>query len=314
MKKLKILFFTTDTSNFVDKTDDYFKKELVKLSDVEIYFQYKGGNISDILKELNDKPDFIYFDDFERINRVYGLPTDLDKVNIPKGILFHDLYRDNDIFVEYVEKSKIDLLYAHYRDGFLSLYPQYKDRFIWLPLHVYRPIFCKRSIKKDIRFLMMGSLGKKKYPLRNKMFQRMKNVEGFVTHKHPGYDYSLKENGNIFVGEKYAKEVARAKIFLTCGSIYNYPLGKYFEVPACNTLLLASGFPELLDLGFIDKKTFVEINEENFEEKAKYYNKYKEERKIITRAGHKMVLARHTTDIRVRQFVDGLWKFLSKNG
>jgi hypothetical protein len=310
MNKIKILYYTTDTTYYVSKTDHYFKLELAKLPDVDVRFLYKGGDVSEIMKSIDFYPDFIYFDDFDRIQRFYELPTGLDKLDIPKGVLFHDLHRNQDSYLQFIKKNKVELLYSHYRDAFHKFFPQYKAQFRWLPLHVYKPIFDKPLTGKNINCLLMGRRRAKVYPLRNKMYDTLKTREDFVCFGHPGYD-SLKDKKRL-VEQSYADTIARAKIFLTCGSLYNYPLGKYYEVPACSALLMAPTFPELKDLGFIDKKTFVAINSTNFEQKITHYLKNKDERKRITKKGYEMVHARHTTDIRVREFVNGIWKEYGK--
>lgn len=309
---IHILYFTTDSSRFTDKIDHYFKLELNKLPDVKVHYVCGGEHVPHLLEKLEFTPDFIYLDDFDRIRRTHGLPTGLDQVNIPKGILFHDVHRSRQRFPEYVENNKIDLLFASYRYGFLKLYPQYKERFRWLPCHVYKPVFHnKYDVNKEIDYLMMGNTRADLYPLRDRMLRKMNDVEGFLYHAHPGYVYlSAIQELMTYTGERYAREIARAKIFLTCGSSYDYPLAKYFEVPACGTLLLASGFPELRDLGFKNKKTFVEINHRNFKEKAEYYLKHEEERENIIKRAYKLIQSRHTTDIRVRQFVDMIRQFL----
>jgi hypothetical protein len=323
VNKINILYFTIDWSTFTYKPDHYFKLELAKLPDVRVHFiqgEYStrkqgvkhGGYLPDIISKLNFVPDFIYFDDFESVRGVYGLPTGLNKVNIPKGILFHDVNRIKEDFSSYVKENKIDLVFAHYRDAFIHYFPQYKNRLRWLPNHVYKPVFHEYKQERTIDYLMMGKVNKL-YPLRMKMYRKMCNMPGFVSHGHPGYKwFSNKEKTSQFLDEKYAMEINRAKVFLTCGSKYNFAVGKYFEVPACATLLLASGFPELRDLGFIDKKNFVQIDEHNFIDKAKYYLKHRDERKEIRKNGYKFVHSRHTTDIRVREFADMLWKFTGK--
>jgi hypothetical protein len=303
------------------KPDHYFKLELAKLPDVHVHFRLgerspvkSGGHLPDIVSRLDFVPDFIYFDDFESIRGVYGLPTGMTEVNIPKGILFHDVNRVNDSFRTYVKENKIDLVFAHYRDAFLHYFPDLRDRFRWLPNHAYTPVFHDYRVKRTIDYLMMGKISNL-YPLREKMHRKMRKMKGFVAHQHPGYRwFSAEESKELFLDEKYAKEISRAKMFLTCGSKYNFAVSKYFEVPACGTLLLAAGFPELRDLGFADKKTFVEIDKHNFLDKAKYYLKHEDERNEIRKNGYKLIRERHTTDIRVREFVHELRKFTGKSG
>ena len=52
---------------------------------------------------------------------------------------------------------------------------------------------------------------------------------------HPGYNIPSVEDQVV----KYAKEINKAKITLTCSSKYKYALAKYSEIPLCNSLLIA---------------------------------------------------------------------------
>lgn len=148
----------------------------------------------------------------------------------------------------------------------------------------------------------MGALSDKIYPLRTKIAREMAGMKGFVHHHHPGYrDFAPAEEQEKRVGESFAREINKAKIFFTCDSVFKYPIAKYFEVPACSTLLLASGSRELEDLGFIDGKTFVEITEHNYLEKAMYYLEHEDERLEIARRGYEMIRHNHTAAVRARQ-------------
>ena len=73
------------------------------------------------------------------------------------------------------------------------------------------------------------------------------------------------------MNEKYAQELNRAKIFFTCGSALRYPLLKFYEAPACRTLLLAEPNQDIFDLGFKDGTHFIACEVEDFYDKAKYY-------------------------------------------
>ncbi|MBP1995571.1 glycosyltransferase [Paenibacillus eucommiae] len=318
--KLNILYFTINWSTFTYKPDHYFKLELVKLPDVNVHFVYgefsrgkKGGYLPDIISELDFIPDFIYLDDFQSIRGCYGLPSGLNQVNIPKGILFHDVYRVREDFHSFVKENHIDLVFTHYRDSFSAYFPEFHNQARWLPNHVYEPVFHNYKLERTIKYLMMGKINNYLYPLREEIFNNMNQIDGFVSHKHPGYKwFSKKSAKSKFLDENYAMEISRAKIFLTCGSKYDFAVGKYFEVPACGTLLLASDFPELRDLGFVDKENFVRIDKDNFMERAYYYLMHKEERNHIRKKGFDLVHSRHTTRIRVREFVDELWKYTGK--
>jgi spore maturation protein CgeB len=151
-------------------------------------------------------------------------------------------------------------------------------------------------LDKEIDFLLMGDVDEDTYPLRNKIAKEMKGFLGFVHHQHPGYqNFDKEEESKNLVGKYFAMEINKAKMFFTDDSQFKFPIVKYFEVPVCKTLLFASGSKELDDLGFIDGETFVEINEDNFLEKAQYYLEHEDERKAITERGYRMVREKHTT-------------------
>ncbi|MFE0558230.1 glycosyltransferase [Paenibacillus sp. NPDC058910] len=310
MHKLRILYFTFDWSAYTYKPDHYFKQILATQPDVHVHFTEQGGYLPEIIRNLDFTPDFIYIDNFTHNRRINTLPTGLNEVNIPKGILLHDVQRRKDAFRSYLLSNDIDLIFVHYRDAFHKYFPELRNRLRWMPNHVYKPIFHKYKVKKTIDYLTMGRVNKL-YPLRKEIVSKSRKLKGLIIHEHPGYkSFTNEDKESLFLDEKYAEEICRAKMFLTCGSRYDFAVSKYFEVPACGTLLLASNFSELTDLGFKDKKNFISINKNNFLKKAKYYLEHEDERKKISREGYKLVKSRHLTDIRVREFVNELWNFL----
>jgi len=186
--------------------------------------------------------------------------------------------------------------------------PELKDKFRWLPFSINPGIFKNWQLQKNIDFLLMGRLAGTWYPFRNKVLKAMGDMEGFVYHEHPR-DGKPKEE-EIFTGEKYAREINRAKIFFTCGTEFNYPVVKYFEVPACNTLLIAKGNKDLKELGFVNGKNFVECTDDNFYDLAMYYLKNEEERNRIARNGYNLVHSKHTNSIRAMEFINTVKSYL----
>jgi spore maturation protein CgeB len=310
MNKIKLLYFTQDLTNFTFQNREYFKKVLAKHPEVEVCFVQKTGDIHQIINNLPFTPQFIYIDNFLEAfcNKIKGL----DQIAIPKGILHTDPQRKRNSFKKFVNRNKINLVFAYYRDAFLTSFPGYKNRFRWLPHHAYPPVFKDYKFKKTINYLMMGSKSHM-YPFRKEMLTAMSRLPGFVHHSHPGYRiFSKTEQKKLMLGSNYAQEINKAKLFMTDGSMYHCPVGKYFEIPACNTLLLATGMPELKDLGFIDGDTFVEINKDNFVRLAKHYAKDDKERERIARNGYELIRGRHTTEARVQQFVDYIREAVEK--
>lgn len=203
-----------------------------------------------------------------------------------------------------MKENNVKHIFVVYRDAFYRRFPEFSDRVKWFPHFVNTDIFKDYGLKKDIDWLMMGKLAFY-YPLRVSMYETMKDMPGFVYHKHPGYrDVNDNEETEVFVGERYAREINRAKMFLTDGTYHDYPIIKYYEVLACKTLLLAPASQELADLGFIPGVHFVAVNEDNFLERALYYLKHEEERQKIAEQGYRMVHEKHSVAVRAAQLGD----------
>ena len=299
MSNPKVLFLTRDHTNQVERSSFYLATELKKQTELVLWHQ--DGYIKKILSLLPFKPDFILLNDFKP--DYCPIIRGLDEVSIPKGIIMHDLHYKKAKRKQFIDKSNIHYIFTHYKSAFMEWFPEYSDRMIWFPHHVNTNIFRDYQVEKTINWLMMGAEYPELYPVRNRMKSSMMREEGFLSYSHPGYRELSPKDNTVLIGENYAKEINRAKMFLTCDSKYKFPLLKYFEVLACNTLLLATGSEELRELGFIDGETYVEVNEHNFKEKAYYYLKHADERITVSKNGFKMVQAKHSTEQRVQELL-----------
>lgn len=320
-KKLKILILIRPFTNRFPKHKQKFETIRAIEKIAEVQYWYKDGNIHDILKNTKFQPDFIFHYDIG-----YGYPlapriTGLHEVDIPKGCYVIDAHYSPPERKRYFEQNKIDLIFSATKSTFLKTYGTYKDKFRWLPFSIDPNIFNDWKLEKNIDFLLVGQLydrekktgyqtltKKGRYPFRETVLEKMRGTKGFVFHPHPGHTASA----NALVNEKYAKELNRSKMFFTCGSDLQYPVLKYFEAPACKALLLAEPVPDILDLGFKDGENFVACTQTNFYEKAMYYLKNEEERKRITENGYNFIHTYHTNDVRAKQFVDIVEKFIQK--
>jgi hypothetical protein len=308
VQKLKLLFITIDFQRHIERNTYYLSQELSKICDLEVWHQ--SGNINRILKQIPFKPDFILLNDFKRTRcpRITGLPG----LKIPFGIIIHDIHYKPDKRREFIRNNKVKYIFPIYRDAFKRRFPKYIRNMRWLPHFVNTDIFKDYELDKDINWLMMGMMSRF-YPLRRKMYRRMRHKHGFVRHSHPGYRrFNDRQKSRLFVGESYAREISRAKMFLTCDSVYHYPLIKYYEVLACKTLLLAPYSKELRALGFIPGVNFVAVNRKNFLYKAKYYLKNEGERLRIAEAGYEMVRSKHTVEIRAAQLEGKIWRIIGE--
>ncbi|WLR59545.1 glycosyltransferase [Guptibacillus hwajinpoensis] len=303
MREISILFITNKMDHYVEKSTTYVISELEKQSRLILWHDH--GDIQSILNNIRTKPDFILLNDF---HPTYGrYITGLNKIKIPIGMIMHDLHYKKGARTRLMREIRPTLIFTHYRDAFLTLYPEFQDQMIWFPHHVPEQIFFDYQLEKEIDVLMIGSMIPRLYPLRNHIYEKMKQRKGFIYHAHPGYG---KESDRGITGEGYAREMNRSKIFVTCDSIYHYPLLKYMESLACHTLLLAPATKELEDLGFIDQETFVAIDETNFSERVTKYLSSETERNNIASRGYEMVRKKHLTSIRVAEMIQHIQKVI----
>ncbi|XJZ28208.1 glycosyltransferase [Bacillota bacterium Lsc_1132] len=303
---LKILFLTKSFLQRVDKSSYYLELELKKQANVLSID--RDGDIKEILKDVQFTPDFVLLNDFkpDYSPRVYGF----SQLSIPCGAIMHDLKYKRFERSRFFERENIRHIFAIYRDASLKLFPQFKDRLIWFPHHVPLTIFKDYQLEKEINWLMTGAMFKHLYPVRVKMFEIMQRESGFVYHSHPGYKNLGDTSHRVLVGEEYAKEINRAKMQITCDSIDHFPVMKYFETLACNTLLLATTSQELSDLGFIDGKTFVAVDPSKIYEKGYYYLHHEKERLEIAQRGYEMVRKRHATETRVKYLLEKIQEII----
>ncbi|GAB1810623.1 glycosyltransferase family protein [Priestia megaterium] len=305
---INLLFIAADTSNSLDKNFYFLEKELAKLTNLTIW--RKSGRIDNILNKITTKPDYILLlNDIG--SQMFPIIKGLFSINIPIGLIVNDVHRFTESRRHYIRKNNIQHIFSIVRDKFHEIYPEYKSKMEWFPHFVNTKVCKDYGLKKDINLLMIGAVNNF-YPVRQKILQAYKEDPEFIYHHHPGYrNFKKDEENQIYIDEKYAKEINRSKIFFTCPSILNYPVKKYFQVLACKSLLLAPTFKELEDLGFIPDNHFISINEYNFKEKATYYLANETERKKIIEEGYRFIHYTHSIKIRAQQLVNKIENTLS---
>ncbi|MFB5761230.1 glycosyltransferase [Paenibacillus medicaginis] len=311
MVAINILFITGDFSKYLADGTYHLLNELKKRANIAEWHQ--PGDIHEIIAKLDQPPDFVFVNEFGETN--CPVISGLDTLTLPFAIYVHDIHYNHKQRNEEMKNIKVKYIFTRYRDGFKHFYPDLSPLMRWLPQHAPTTIFYDYALPKDIDMLLMGSTDQHYYPLRFKIYEKLKNESNFLCHPHPGYR-NIEENEHqskqVLVRENYAQEINRAKLFFTCDSILHYPITKYFEVPSCNTLLLAPAIPELYDLGFIPDQHFVDINEDNFVEKAQYYLDHEEERIQIARNGYELVQNYHSSAKRAEMLLAEIKDILNK--
>jgi spore maturation protein CgeB len=205
MDKMNIFYSTINRSQHIIRYGEFFKRELLKRPDVQLFPVEKEAHINDLINQFKVTPDFIFFDDFTKNFPMHGLK----QTEILKGVLYWDVHATQDAFRTFVWKNNINLIFSFYRDAFLGFFPEFAKQLRWLPNHVHTEEFRDYGLQKEIDFLLMGEIHDKVYPLRAKIAKEMAGTNGFVHHKHPGYrDFLPCEEKEQLVGEAFAREKA----------------------------------------------------------------------------------------------------------
>jgi len=291
----------------VRRFDKIYPKHKVKYEFLEaieefanVSYHHEDGDILDILKQQKNRPDFIFHYDITAQHLLSPKIVNLDKIDIPIGAYVIDAHWKNDKRREYFQKNNISLIFSVSKHAFLERFPEFKSKFRFMPFSINPKIIRNWGLAKDIDFLLMGHIAQS-YPFRATVRDQMKNIAGFVYHEHPGH--LKRDRSQYIIDEEFGKEINRAKIFFTCGSIYKYPVMKYFEVPGCYTLLVAEENQDLIELGFKNGVNYVAADKTNFYRKGLHYLTNAKERKRIALAGYKFIHQNHTHRIRAQQFI-----------
>jgi hypothetical protein len=230
----------------------------------DLYFMIVAGSptVEKALSLCPKKPDLIFIND----NYQSGFYPDLHKTKIPKLFYIEDIHAQVEERTEYILSQKINYVMVNYKSAFQKMYPEIKDRILWIPHSVNPDMFKNLHIERDIDTMLLGRI-QGLYPFR--MFLA-ENIPGIFTNRVPGSDRCFKRNMEYF-GENYVKWLNRAKIAYTDGSRHQYPVKKYFEIPACGALLMCEEIPDLKELSFDDRENCVFINEKNAEDATARY-------------------------------------------
>ncbi len=148
--------------------------------------------------------------------------------------------------------KRCDLIISPSHQYFAKIFPQF------LYKHKFMPRFFsphERYVKlpyndnPNMKCLLSGARNPKVYPLRS--FVR-KNAGELVVCPPSRY-----------VGDSYARLLHSYFCGIATPSIFNYALGKYYEIPAAGSLLLASEISDFRKAGFIPNRHYIPITKSN---------------------------------------------------
>ena len=216
-----------------------------------------------------------------------------------KCIRYNEMW-DKTWTMKEITQSGANLVICHHppeADEYKKIFKNFKLyplNFVSIPHCAEKTIFKDYGREKIYDLMLIGDLRKDIYPLRVRLFDILKRMTFLTSEKpynniflqHPGYEVPQAYANKVPI--EYAEMMNSAKIVVSCGSIFSYRLGKYIEVPMCNTAF-AADMP-LEGEGEFDK-FLIQIDESmsdaEIEKKLKYYLNNDEERQKIVAEGKK---------------------------
>lgn len=207
----------------------------------------------------------------------------------------HSLIDDDQVSISIKNKFT---LFHRYKFNIFHKDLSKKIKTIYLPHSVNINNYKNLNLKKEIDLLQTGAISNV-YTLRNFIKNFNFNKINYKFIERPKDDSEKKWP----IGSEYVSLINKSKFSLSCGSKYNYPVLKYFEIPACNSIIYGSFSRELEELGFVPGKNFIEANMTNPEEHILKILKNEELMNSLYKNGLNLIKEKHTNDIRIYQMI-----------
>jgi hypothetical protein len=328
---MNILWLTVDRSHRVAHHFDDFREVASKFANVTMLKKSltgdKGQNMWHLSRRLingevkqsnivinhlehSSTYDFIFCDAFFAY-----LNEPWKSFNIPSAIFIEDVH--GSVPQYQIDKAKvlgIQTIFHRFNYGFHRYHPKAKFDFkcIWLPHSIKLDRFSD-TVKKSIDVLHTGVCPEAFYPDRHKAVKLLTGKSYFKRVLRPRDKPGTLRQNKWPIDRDYDNLLQSAWICVTGGSIIDAPVQKYVEIPAAKSLLLSNWFTDLGMLGFKDGYNMVSYHPENLikvvEELLKDRNKISE----ISRKGYELILSKHTSEIRSKQFINFICQLLNKS-
>ena len=319
--KMKILWLTVDRSHRIAHHFDDFRETVSKLKEVEVHtitkplINDKGQNLwklsrdlvngdlhtENVLRKLPQDTDFIFCDAFFAY-----LDEPWKSIKIPSSIFIEDIHQEvPKRQIEEAGKLGIQTIFHRFNFAFHKFHPHARMHFncFWLP-HSIKMSRYDNYFSKSIDVLHTGVHPKTFYPNRHFAVETLRNKPYFKLVERPKDVPGESKKGKFPIDKDYDSLLQKAKICVTGGSVFNAPVQKYVEIPADNSLLLTNWFPDLGLMGFVPGTNMMSYFKENLIETVENLLDNEEEIKRISNNGHNLILMKHTSEMRAKQFVN----------
>jgi len=217
------------------------------------------------------------------------------------------------LFMKYLNKQRYDAFFLKYLEIHgCGVNPHLFEEGLrgdvyFLPWSVDCEKHTWKRKKVDVTFI--GNVGST-YPLRQEMWEDLYYVaRGYKIVREmrpPGktFDRKICESSSKYVGDDYCKLLNETRIMIFGCSKYRYPLQKYFESAASGCLILADEPSTAKRLGFVDNKTYVDVNVYDWRPVLQWCLENEDKTRGIVRSSLKNVLMNHSHEKRADEFLE----------
>jgi hypothetical protein len=209
-----------------------------------------------------------------------------------------------DMVRTFCKKYNIQLLVTRYCNNLEIMKEELKIPVVYLPWSFDSTAFYNSYQPRTINLSFLGTTHGTVYHDRLLLKDLMTAIPRSV------FLGGLRDFGSLIVKET-ANVYCRSKISVSVASSRDFLLAKYFEIPACQAMLLCQDVPGLKDI-FTDSDSCVLFNKDfsDFYEKYAYYLTHEDQREFIAQRGYDLVHNKHTHEIRAKEFIEILKRYV----
>tara|TARA_B110001450_G_C17652874_1_gene494013 strand:+ start:693 stop:2384 length:1692 start_codon:yes stop_codon:yes gene_type:complete len=261
-------------------------------------------------------------------------PLDLVKfkdINIPRCIRYNEMW-DIDWTLKEIKESGSQLVICHHLNDCRRYQAMGIEnvQFVYIGHGAEKTIFKDYKQEKTIDILFVGYVDVVHYPLRCRfvnMFWDIKDIGNghwsllqkskensiisdkysIVFHPHPEYRHDDAFTNKYAI--EYAKIINKSKIVISCTSKHKYRLGKYVEIPMCNTAIVG----DVPDDGADDYSFVIKVDNsmsnKEIAEKISYYLDNEDKRLEKVKKGNEFA-ANNTQEHYAKKLLTNITSFL----
>ena len=202
--------------------------------------------------------------------------------------------------------KRADIILCPNVRSFYQRWQKYFSKLIFFPHFIAPTSRYKRLTQishQTKKALLIGLIGKKEYPFRLFLRQLQSDLIEEVPHPGDRFDVYERLESGYKIRDAYAETINQYVCAIASSSRYHYVLGKHFEIPASNSILLANEIPELAKCGFMANEHYIPISKKNAREIIEDVTQNSWKYSHIRENARNLVFSRHTIEHRIEQII-----------